>query len=121
MNRDCLCHIRDIYRSIAAFEHTLQQNFSLNINEAMLLCIVSEHENISSGELAEEMGLSNSNMSKVIASMEKQRLIDRHACKEDLRCMKFSITKKGEQLLSEINCDNVKLPECIQKLVSKDK
>lgn len=118
MNRDCLCYIQSIYRSIATFEHTLQQHFGLNINEAMLLCVVSEHKNISSGELAEEMGLSHSNMSKVIASMEKQRLIGRHACREDLRCMKFNITKRGEKLLSEINCDNVKLPECIQKLVS---
>jgi DNA-binding MarR family transcriptional regulator len=117
MNKECLCHIRSVYRMISSFEHTLQQQFGLNMNEAMLLCVVSEHEDISSGEIAEEMGLSNSNASKVIASLEKQKLIGRHACKNDLRCMKFRMTKKGSELLSAFNCDSVQMPEDIKQLI----
>ena len=120
MNKECLCHIRSIYRTIAAFEQTLQKQFGLNINEMMLLSIVSEQKNISSGEIAEEMGLTNSNTSKVIASLEKRKLISRHACKEDLRCMKFSISKAGDDMLAQVNCDNVELPECLQQLMNKE-
>lgn len=118
MNTDCICRIRDIYRTIMAFETALQQHFGLNINEAMLLCIVSGRKNISSGELAAEMGLTQSNTSKVIASLEKRRLIVRHACKEDLRCMKFSISEKGARLLAEINCGSMQIPDAIRELTA---
>lgn len=119
MNSECICHIREVYRTIAVFEQTLRQHYGLNFNEAVLLCIVSERKNISSGELAEEMELTCSNTSKVISALENMRLIVRHPCKEDLRSMKFSITKKGANLLSEINCGNVELPEGIRELASK--
>lgn len=121
MKKECLCYIRSIYRMISAFEQTLQKQFGLNINEIMLLCIVSDRRNISSGEVAKEMELTHSNTSKVLASLEKKKLICRHACKEDLRCMKFSITKNGETLLANINCDHVELPECLKVLISAKK
>src|SRR5574344_1420109 len=117
MNRECLCRIRDIYRMASAFDQTLRKQFGLNINEAMLLCLVSDKKYISSGEIAEEMGLTHSNASKVISSLEKQKLICRHACKEDLRCRKFSIAEKGQELLAAINCDSVVLPEDFKSLI----
>ena len=41
----------------------------------MLLCLLSESENpMLAGEIAEEMGLTRSNASKVIASLEQLRL-----------------------------------------------
>ena len=101
---------------ISAFEQTLQKQFGLNINEIMLLCIVSDRRNISSGEVAKEMELTHSNTSKVLASLEQKKLICRH-----LRCMKFSITKNGETLLANINCDHVELPECLKVLISAKK
>ena len=116
MKKECLCKIRSIYRIIGAFEQSLQKQFNLNINEAMLLCVVNDKNNISCGEIAEEMGLTNSNTSKVISSLEKKKLICRHYCKEDLRCMKFSISDKGKDLLSTITCDNVQLPAEIRCL-----
>lgn len=111
MNKNCICRVRNVYRAIAAFETEFQKQLGLNINEAMLLCIVSERENISSGEIAEEMELSNSNASKVIASLEKCGYINRKLCKEDKRCMRFSITKKGQELLTKVNCEKFQLPE----------
>ncbi len=117
MNKECLSYIRSIYRTIASFEQTLQKQFGLNINEVMLLIIVSEKINISSSEIASEMGLTPSNASKVIASLEKRKLIVRHACKEDLRCMKFCISKSGEEMLAQIDCDHVELPEPLFRLI----
>lgn len=116
MQKECICRIRAVYRDIAAFEASLQQQLSLNINEAVLLCVVAEHENISPGELAEEMGLSPSNTSKVIAALEGRGLIRRKTCKEDKRCMKFSITRQGTELLTHLNCESVQLPENLQRI-----
>jgi DNA-binding MarR family transcriptional regulator len=116
MKKECICRIRNIYRAIVTFENELQKHLGLNINEAVMLCIVSENENISSGEISEEMGLSNSNASKVIASLEKRTLIRRKACKEDLRCMKFVVTAKGKELLASLNCDNICVPDNLKCL-----
>ena len=116
MKKECLGRIRDIYCAIRAFEHQLEKAFGLNINEVMLLCLVAEKDNISSGEIAEHMRLTCSNSSKVIASLEQSKLIVRHTCKDDKRCMKFSITQAGIELLSEVGCDSVQLPENLKCL-----
>ena len=65
MDSCCLCKIRNIYRSIVDFENQLQQSLGLNMNEAMLLCLLSDGENLLSGEIAEQLGLTRSNASKV--------------------------------------------------------
>ena len=89
MDRECICKIRDIYRNIAAFEAQLQRQLHLNMNDAMLLCIVAEHENISSGELADELQLTPSNASKVIASLEILSS-ERHVKKTSVACALLS-------------------------------
>ena len=116
MNKDCICKIRNVYRAIATFEDTLQRQFGLNINEAMLLSTVAGHENISSGEIAEELSLTHSNASKVIVALENSGLIRRKLCKEDKRCMRFGITQKGKDLLTHVNCDQVQVPENLKKI-----
>lgn len=83
MDNHCISKIREIFRVITAFECGLQQQIGLNINEAKLLCLLSESENpMLAGEIAEEMGLTHSNTSKVIASLEQASLIRRRACSE---------------------------------------
>ena len=116
MDNGCICKIRDIYRAITHFELQLQRATGLNINEAMLLCLVADKAHISSGEIAEELNLTPSNASKVIASLEKDGLIRRKTCKDDRRCMKFCITSKGEERLHRLNCDSLQLPCSLQKL-----
>lgn len=72
MNNNCICKIRKIYRCISEFELQLQKAFGLNFNEAMLLCVLSEKEKMLSGEIADELQLSRSNASKVIASSRRR-------------------------------------------------
>ena len=80
MDNHCISKIREIFRVITAFECGLQEQIGLNINEAMLLCLLSESEKpMLAGEIAEKMGLTRSNTSKVIASLEQASLIRRRA------------------------------------------
>jgi len=111
MDNTCLCHLRDTYRSIIKFEKELEDSIGLNFNEAMLLCILSDGGQRLSGELADQLGLTRSNASKVIVSLEKQSLIRRLACKEDSRCQKFHITKKGTEMIERIHCSNIEMPK----------
>ncbi len=116
MDSHCLCKLRDIYRAIISFENELEKLFGLNINEAMLLCMLSNGETQLAGEIADKLGLTRSNASKVIASLEKRSLIRRQACKEDSRCQRFHITKKGYEMMEQVNCDKLSVPEELKAL-----
>lgn len=107
MENHCICAVRNIYRAITAFEGQLAKVVGLNINEAMLLCLLSDGDSLLAGEIAERLELTRSNTSKVIASLEHQACIRRQACKEDSRCQRFKITKKGLALLDKVHCDEV--------------
>ena len=113
MDNHCISKIREIFRVITAFECGLQEQIGLNINEAMLLCLLSESEN----PIAEEMDLTRSNTSKVIASLEQASLIRRRACSEDGRCQRFHITKHGLEKLDHLHCDSIAVPEELKEII----
>ncbi len=49
--------MRSIYRAITALEQEMQKLHGININEGMLLCLLSENKSLTSGEIAEALGL----------------------------------------------------------------
>lgn len=112
-----ICRIRDVYQAISALETQFERMFKLNINEIMLLCTLNEFDNLTSGEIAEKLGLTHSNASKVICSVEKDLLIKRHLDKNDKRQMRFSLTKMGAKRLADIKCDEIELPELLSKVI----
>lgn len=120
MENFCICGIRRIYKAIAQFEEQLQATLGLNLNEAMVLCLLSDNDCLSAGEIAEAMMLTRSNTSKVISSLESASLIRRHLCKDDARCMRFSLTRNGVEKLSAVHCNQLQLPAELQQLVDHD-
>lgn len=120
METECICKLRKVYKAIAAFEAQVEASLGVNINAMMLLCLLSEKENMTAGEIAGEMGLTRSNASKVIASLERSGSIRRRVCKEDCRSMRFHLTKQGRDLLDHVHCDSLQLPEELRKVVEKE-
>lgn len=112
-----LCKIRDIYRAIAEFEAQFVQEYNLSLNEGMLLCALLEHSRLASGEIAESLGLSHSNTSKLIRSVEEKRLIARIVGKVDKRQMHFSLTAEGKELIDSIKNTVHEMPELLQEIV----
>ena len=113
---EALCRIRDIFRSINDFEIHFQSKYSIGLNEGMLLCTISKFEKCSSGEIAEILGLSSSNSSKVIASVEKKGFIKRKIGKDNKRKMYFTLTEKGIECLKFIKCDSDDVLRIIDKI-----
>ena len=111
---DHFCRIRDLYRAILNFEQYFEQHYDLNLNEAMLLCTLSARSSQTAGEVAEALGLTNSNASKVIASAEGLKLIKRQTCKDDKRRMRFSLTALGEERLARLQADDIEVPEILR-------
>jgi DNA-binding MarR family transcriptional regulator len=115
-----LCRIRDIYRAISEFEVQFQHEHNLNLNEGMLLCSLHSNGVLSSGEIANVLGLTPSNASKVITSTEKKGLIKREFGNSDKRQMYFSLTDVGKKSLTAIECDKVKIPEMLESIIEKE-
>ena len=111
-----LCRIRDIFRSINDFENQFQEKYGICLNEGMLLCTISKIGKCSSGKIADVLGLSSSNASKVIVSMEKKGLIDRIVGEEDRRQMHFILTEKGIKSLESFKCDSKEILAVIERI-----
>lgn len=114
-----LCRIRDIYRSIITYEVDFQRQFGISLNEGMLLCTLKESGQLSSGEIADLLGLTNSNASKVLRLAEDKLLIHRILGENDRRQMYFEITKKGRQLISEIKKNEDTMQRLLDEVVGK--
>lgn len=112
-----LCRIRDIQRAVNQFECAFEKKYGICLNEGMLLCSLLKAEPLSSGELGELLGLTSSNVSKVIGSVEKKGLILRDMSDGDRRKMLFSLTEKGRDIMSKIKFDEVNMPEILIKMV----
>lgn len=115
---ETLCKIRDVYRAIAEFEVQFTQMYDLSLNEGMLLCTLLNTSKLTSSEIAEALGLSASNTSKVIRSVEGKKLITRLIGKEDKRQMRFSLTTEGKNRISDIKNATFELSELLQQVVS---
>ena len=114
---EVLCKIRDIYRVIAEFEAQFEQAYGLSLNEGMLLCTLLSRGKLSSSEVAEALGLSASNASKVIRSVESKELIVRQVGREDKRQMYFVPTPAGKELIRRIKAAHFDLPPLLAEAV----
>ena len=117
MDKQIFCRLRDINRAIAELERQFSQQFDVNINEAMLLCALKEKGELSSGAIAEALGLSTSNASKVIASSEKKNLISRVLCEKDKRQMFFSLTPIGKEKIETLRNEQIELSGILREVV----
>jgi len=115
---DEICKIKDLYRALYTFEKEFQQKYDITINEAMLLCSMSDGVEKSANEICEFIGLSSSRGSRVINTTESKKFILRHMGEEDKRQMIFTLTKIGEKKLSEIHSESVAIMEKFKTILS---
>lgn len=114
---DNLCKLRDVYRSIGEFEMQFIQLYNLSLNEGMVLCTLLDRPELTSSEIAEVLGLSASNASKVIRSVEDKQLITRLIGKEDKRQMFFNLTPEGREKITSIKKATYNMPPLLQQIV----
>lgn len=115
---ETLCKIRDVYRAIAEFEVQFIQKYDLSLNEGMLLCTLFNSPKLTSSEIAEALGLSASNTSKVIRSVEEKKMITRLIGKEDKRQMRFALTAEGKNRITDIKNETFELSGLLKQVVS---
>ena len=110
-----LCDLKEVVKEIYRFESELHKLFKLSINESLCLCTLSSGE-MSSGDLAKEIGISVSRMSRILKSLEDKNLVMRNFSETDKRKMIFSITDSGLDKIIKLRKSNLIIPEIkIQK------
>ena len=72
---------------------------------------------LSSGSIADALGLSASNASKVIVSSERKNLISRNLCKDDRRQMFFSLTSIGREKIETLRQAQIDFPEILKEII----
>lgn len=113
---DKLCRIRDLQRAVNQFEAAFEKRYGICLNEGMALCSLSNAERMCPGRLGELLGLTPSNTSKVLRSVEGKGYVNRELGTNDKRQMYFSLTEKGRVLLGSINCEEIETPELLKTL-----
>lgn len=116
---DRLCRIRDLQRAVHQFEANLERLYGICLNEGMTLCSLLKAGRLSCGELSDLLGLTPSNMSKVLRSVEEKEFVRRELGTADKRQMYFSLTDRGRQLLASIDCRKIETPDPITALLQK--
>ncbi|HNX06593.1 MAG TPA: winged helix DNA-binding protein [Bacteroidales bacterium] len=106
---ECLCKIKSVFKKIHEFEQQLQTGHNVTINEAMVICCLSESRK-SSGGIAKDTEISLSRTSRVLLSLEQKGYIKRSLGDKDKRKMMFVLTPAGKMKLAEINSLHVSLP-----------
>lgn len=113
---DAICALKDIYKVLFRFEKDFQENYSLTINEAMLLCCLKEGDSKTAGDICDYIDLSNSRVSKVITSVENKGFIRRTINKTDKRQMLFGLTAKGKEKTEQMQAADLNIRELYDKL-----
>lgn len=112
---ETICLMRDICRAIQTFEAEFVKVHHMSLNEAMLLCSLSEGQ-LSAAGLAEVNVMTPSHTSKVIRSLEEKGMLRRVLGQDDRRKMYFELTDHGRRSLSEMRCGSVEIPKIFQPL-----
>lgn len=118
MEKGLICRIRDLSRAIEAYSQAFEAAFGMSLTQAILLCQLRDEPDMGPGELASALGLTGSHASKQLAQLEMQRLVKRRLCKDDRRCMRFSLTKDGLRRLSELESADLPLPADLLRVFS---
>lgn len=114
---ESFCKIRDIYRAITEFETRFEKRYGLGLNEGSLLCALRDVPRLSSGEIARQLGITQSNASKVIRSAEKKGFIQRSLGNDDKRQMYFSLSAEGRDCLGRLQCCDIEIPEVLKRIM----
>lgn len=82
-------------------EGLLQSPFSLT--EARVVYELAHHEQTTATHLAQELGLDQGYMSRIVRGFQESGLIERRPSKEDRRVQLLSLTEAGQEAFAEIN------------------
>jgi DNA-binding MarR family transcriptional regulator len=105
-----LCDIRKLLLDLKHIEEKIEEKTGLSLNEALCLCGTSRGT-CEPGRLAKEMEISPSRLSRILESLENQKLIDRNLSSGDRRSILIALTTAGEKIVETLHCTEIEIPK----------
>jgi len=113
----CICVMRELSVALSSLENSLLEHHGVSFNEAMVMCAVGS-ESVLPTFVSEQTGISPSNTSKLLNSLEKKGLISRSLGKPDRRSVMVSLTAAGADRLQQIKYFKFEIPPVLKNLFS---
>ena len=115
-----ICIMREIYKALDCYETEFENEYGICLNEAMALCCLShDAPKLSASDISEKTGMSCSQTSKVLKSVENKKMIKRSLGKTDKRQMYFTLTNDGKECLDKIRCREITIPEILKPVFER--
>lgn len=115
---ELICRLKDIYKTLYAYEKQFAEEAGITINEGALLCCMKDGKPKSANELADFIGLSGSRVSRIIHTMEEKGFVFREIGVLDKRQMIFTLTDVGRAKIKEMQSFNVDVHSLMSQLKS---
>jgi DNA-binding MarR family transcriptional regulator len=95
--------VYEMKKKCAAMDNQLMEHLNLSQSELLFFSALDQCTGISSPELAKNMGLSPSRISRVIEKLVVDGYLDRNTDKNDRRAITLCLTENGKKIRSEID------------------
>ena len=107
--------VYEMKKKCAAIDYQLMEHLNLSQSELLFFSSLDQCTGISSPELAKNMGLSPSRISRVIEKLVIDGYLDRNVDKADRRAITLCLTDEGKKIRAEIDRSR---QECEAKLLN---
>lgn len=107
--------MKELLKSLSSLELQLEKRYGVSLNEAMVLCCIG-NGTITASMISEKTGMTPSNTSKVIRSIENKELITHVTGEKDRRQKRFTLTDKGLRRLDTLKNEEIDIPDFIKPL-----
>jgi DNA-binding MarR family transcriptional regulator len=107
--------VYEMKKKCAAIDFQLMENLHLSQSELLFFSSLDQCTGISSPELAKNMGLSPSRISRVIEKLVVNGYLDRNIDKTDRRAITLCLTDEGKKIRAEIDKNR---QECEARLLN---
>jgi DNA-binding MarR family transcriptional regulator len=107
--------VYELKKKCAAIDNKLMEHLNLSQSELLFFSSLDQCTGISSPELARNMGLSPSRISRVVEKLVVDGYLDRNPDKTDRRAITLCLTESGKKIRDEINKSR---QECETKLLN---
>jgi DNA-binding MarR family transcriptional regulator len=107
--------VYEMKRKCAAIDYKLMEDLRLSQSELLFFGSLDQCTGISSPELAKNMGLSPSRISRVIEKLVVNGYLDRNIDKTDRRAITLCLTDEGKRIRAEIDRNR---QECEARLLN---
>ena len=112
---EILSLVYEMKKKCAAIDNKLMEQLNLSQSELLFFGSLDQCTGISSPELARNMGLSPSRISRVIENLVVDGYLDRNVDKTDRRAITLCLTESGRKIRDEIDKSR---QECESRLLN---